>query len=1220
MESSTAVSEMAVRPHETVETVPLTRMVEDSEDEATDTLATLPVLPTTQQNPSNRLTQPTQILDTRPAMPSSPSRPTVQVTASSPMQMPAPARKVSGVLAGSLMAPRGTFLARPQAPSRPPPQTITIDSDDEGPTYVGDSSDDNTPGSRTHQIKSTVFQRKHADSDSIPESPARGTQLFKSIVSDATYNGSSNGVKRSGDSLATAYGNASKKPRQTGPSRALPVSSQETLPDLDIDEIQNPDHRRKVRRMLSVFVRGNARECYEALQAQNGHFDDAVAYLLEMSERRAADNSKSKHVDLTGSDDELMPTPAVKRVNGNVVRPPPPLAVKQQARVPQRTIAEKWAGTQQLRAPQRSIAEKWSSQDRRPSDRSLNVFSPPPKQKRTLVRGRKNRSSPAPDEGGSTHIGRSVVLADDSDEDDSGIHSAPEDDEFGDRLLKFFNECTVADLVDTALIKPEYAQHIVSKRPFKSIDAISKIEAPDLKPTKQKRKANVSMGERVADKVSEMLESYEAVDYLVRKCEDMAKPLNAEIKSWGIKPKTDGELDIVSLRDSQRSGHDSGIGTPVSDDELKPFASKALLPQPAIMNHEFKMKDYQIVGMNWLNLLYSKRMSCILADDMGLGKTYQIIAFLAHLLETGDSGPHLVVVPSATLENWLKEFHRFCPVLVVEPYYSTVPGEREEMRLRLDDEKDDVNVIVTTYQLAKGKEDFPWLKQYGFRCAIFDEGHVLKNAQSQVSMKLNRIRSRTRLLLTGTPLQNNLRELISLLAFMMPDLFHERQDALKAIFNHSVKALDENHEALLSAQRIARARSMLTPFILRRKKYQVLKDLPKKDRRVEWCDLTPEQSVIYSSYLQKAFDIRDRRERGEEITNESTHILMKLRQAAIHPFLFRQIYKDAQLPKIAKQAVKDPQWANSNPDLIVTELLAYSDMELHTLCNKNEVLHKFALRNDEWLASGKFQKLLELVRRFIAEGSYILIFSQFVMVLDILELVLNHEQINYFRLDGSTKVSERQDLIDEFSNDENKTPVFMLSTKAGGAGINLAKANKVLVLDSGFNPQDDIQAENRAHRIGQVRDVEVIRLITRGTVEEQIYKMGLTKLKLDEEVAGVGEEEEGEAAKKKNANEETEKEAEGRMAVEDMFFKKLENKKEVLEEAKSPIKKGSQSQSQRQSPRKMKNEAESDDSQKTLMSDAADGTPTKIKSEEAHDDDDAIATRPKRKVKTKSPV
>ena len=1160
------------KPLETVETVPLRRIDQDRDEH--DTLATLPAntgYPETQHTNAAMLTQPTQIISRSPPANTRSSPTTVQVAASSPIPTPVPARKPSGVLASTLMAPAGTAFRRPFAPAQVKAPPITIDSDDEGPTYKGDSSDDEKQEIRRGDIRTTTFQRKQADA--VPESPARGNSNFKSIINNASYGTQSNRVKRSADAMAAAYGSANniKRPRQTGPSRTLPVTSTpEPGDDMDIDDIADPNTRRKVKRMSAILTQSTVRQCYEALQLKKGNYDDAQDYLLLQSEKQ--EKQSSKHIDLTGSDDELMPTPAIAKKYPTLAPRPAPAAVKQQSKAPQKSIAQKWSSTQQTRNP---------------PVKKLDVFNTPsPKKSRTLIRGRKNRSSPVPEgDRPRTQIGKQVVLSDAS-ESDSGIHSGPDDklnskrNSFSDRVLNWFNKCTVADLVDTAVMKKEFAEHIVSKRPFRTLAAISKIEAPDLKPIKAKRKT-IPMGEKVVEKVTEMLESYEAVDYLVRECETLAIPLAAEIKSWGVKMgrAESGQLDMVSI-DSQRSSHDSGIGTPVSDDEHTSSRPKTFLKQPAIMNHDFQMKDYQVVGMNWLNLLYRKRLSCILADDMGLGKTYQVIAFFAHLLEAGDKGPHLIVVPAATLENWLQEFQRFCPALNVEPYYSTIPGEREEIRLRLEDYRDDINVVVTTYQLAKAKDDFPWLRNFGFRCAVFDEGHVLKNAKSQVSMKLNRIKCRVKVLLTGTPLQNNLRELISLLAFMMPELFQQKQEELESIFTHNVKALDENQEALLSAQRIARARSMLTPFILRRKKHQVLKDLPKKDRRVEYCDLTPEQAEIYGSWLGKALDIRERRERGEETGTESTHILMKLRQAAIHPFLFRRLYKDAQLPSIAKQCTKDDQWAQSNPDLIVTELLAYSDMEMHNLCDGRRVLQKFALNNHEWLASGKVQKMLELLRTYVAEGHRTLIFSQFTMVLDILELVLEREAIAYFRLDGSTKVSERQDLIDEFSAEQNRTPVFMLSTKAGGAGINLAKANKVIVFDSGFNPQDDIQAENRAHRIGQVKDVEVVRLVSKGTVEEQIYKMGLTKLRLDEEVAGVGGEEDAdEDAKKKKLKdgELTEKEKEGRQLVEDMFFKKLEESpEEVVEEAKSPLKerKGFSFEKQR--------DVKDEDSQKTL--------------------------------------
>lgn len=1125
--------------HETVETLPLRRVDPMDDDSDIKTMATLPL-----QRPTQKMTQPTQIIDRSPDMTSSPVKEgVVQVTASSPLA--AQSRKPGGYLA-SAMAPAGTAFRRPYVASQPRPPTITIDSDDEGPVYRGGSSDSDEP--RANDIKPSTFVRKtNTSTDKIPESPqaqTNGLSRFREITANAIFRESpssnsstSNGIKRSADVMANAYGNASKRPRQTAPARALPVPApQKRQPELELDDISDYNTRAKVRRMMNMVSMVSVRECYEVLVSKKGHYDDAVEEILLLSERRH-DRGKKNAIDLTGSEDELMPTPAGRKA---------PAA--QKAKVSSKSITEKWSSTQNVRKPSKTI----------------EVFdTPPPQKKRTLVRGRKRTPSPVQNVETARDTSKPkakpiTVLSDESDEADSAVLSDKETDTtFNSRLLDLFNNCTAADLTDTASISRELAEHVLSERPFKSLDDIRRIQDPKLKPSKGRRKT-IPVGDKIVDKVETMLESYEAVDYLVKKCQSLAKPLAEEMKSWGVNlyGNQGGELDMVSLRDTQRSSHDSGIGTPISDEDrdiVKKRTPKNFLSQPSIMSDDIQMKDYQVVGINWLNLLYQRGLSCILADDMGLGKTCQVIAFLAHLYQQGRMGPHLVVVPAATLENWLKEFRRFCPTLNVEPYYTTNPTERVELRERLEDSRDDVNVIVTTYTLAKGKEDFPWLKNFGFDCTVYDEGHMLKNAESQVASKLVRIQSNFRLLLTGTPLQNNLKELISLLGFLMPSLFKEKAQELSSIFSHTVKAMEQNHEALLSEQRIKRARSMLTPFILRRKKYQVLRDLPRKERRVELCDITPEQSEIYQSYLDKAYSIRERKERGENVTNESSNILMKLRQAAIHPLLFRRLYPDKILPAIARQCLKVDMFSESNPDLIVTELEAYSDMEIHTLCDQHAPLRRFALQHGEWLASGKVQKMLELLRKFMSQGHKTLIFSQFVMILDILELILQREAIDYFRLDGNTKVSERQDLIDDFSADDDETPVFMLSTKAGGAGINLAKANKVIVFDSGFNPQDDIQAENRAHRIGQVKEVEVIRLVSKGTVEEQIHSMGLTKLKLDEQVAGDGAEEQP----PRKEGEESAKEVEGRMMVEEMFFNKLDQ--ESLEQLKadvtSPVKK-----------------------------------------------------------------
>lgn len=1214
------------RPHETVETVPISHHTfsSDSED-GHDTVATIPLRRTTQQldqAATERITQPTQRIvspgSDRSAMPRSspPSQPFVQVTASSPLATPSNQRpRPRGFLANA-MAPAGTAFRRPTFnPPAKVQKPIVID-DDDGPTYKGVSSDEDDV--TANSIKPTNFARSK-DSGYILESPAKNNTHFSSLMRGFSYDSSANNTAKRPppvDDMASAYGKASKRSRQTVPSRIHQSSEpfqRPPSPDLQIGDIADVNERSKVKKMIPYLTNIRIKTMLYTLRVKKGYVDDAVDAILIQKEQREALRRQTDSIDLTVSDDELSVTPAV-----------------------QKKTAPAFAAKQQAKDPHKSIADKWSSTQAAPKDRTkqLDAFSPPKpevKNRKRLVRGRKDRSSPdLPDiaEGEArrtTHIGRKIVEGDDeSDEGDNAAakEDTPTDrtDSFEQRLFKWFNTCSAADLADTANIKPALAAHFVAQQPFRSIAAVQKVDDPDRKPTKSKAK-RTPIGEKVWETVDEMITAYEAVDYLVKKCEAIAKPLAKEMKSWGVNTTGAGagELEITTM--SQSPAHDSGIGTPTGEEKVKRMQPKNYITQPSIMNFEYKLNDYQIVGMNWLNLLYKHGHGCILADDMGLGKTYQVIAFLSHLYMTGQHGPHLIVVPSATLENWLMEFKKFSPMLAVEPYYGT-QAERAEMRYQLES-SNDVNVIVTTYAIAKGKEDAPWLRSFGFTCTVFDEGHYLKNADSKLSRALNRIQSDFRVLLTGTPLQNNLKELMSLLGFMMPDLFVEKSDELEAIFTHHVKTMDENHAALLSAQRIARARSMLTPFILRRKKSQVIQ-LPPKVRRVEFCDLTAEQSEIYQMWYNKAVDIRARREAGVECVKDTTFILMKLRQAAIHSILFRRSYPDTILPKIAKMCLKDEQWALSSPELIVTELEHYSDMEIHTLCAKNPVLNKFALKNDEWLASGKVQKMLELLRTFMAEGSRTLIFSQFVMVLDILELVLNHKMIKYFRLDGSTKVSERQDLINTFSEQGNDTPVFLLSTKAGGAGINLAAANKVIVFDSGFNPQDDVQAENRAHRIGQEKPVEVVRLVTKGTVEEAIYKMGLTKVELDQRVAGtasgmVTPPEEAEDVEGKKGQNEAEKQ--GQEMVENLFFQNIEagdgkNMANVAPEANGEAHSDTKADSQMTAVEQMasldvKKEATGDAASPPHDSDCEEG-----REAQAPEDEEVLTARPKRVAAT----
>jgi SWI/SNF-related matrix-associated actin-dependent regulator of chromatin subfamily A containing DEAD/H box 1 len=385
---------------------------------------------------------------------------------------------------------------------------------------------------------------------------------------------------------------------------------------------------------------------------------------------------------------------------------------------------------------------------------------------------------------------------------------------------------------------------------------------------------------------------------------------------------------------------------------------------------------------------------------------------------------------------------------------------------------------------------------------------MLKNVNSQRYQGLIKIPALFRLLLTGTPLQNNLQELGALLAFILPDVFKEVEESMTTIFKAKATTQDADHAALLSAQRIQRARSMLTPFVLRRKKAQVLKHLPPKVCRVEHCTLHPAQQDIYEGHLDQAKERARIRVQGGKIPkSDENNPLMQLRKAAIHPLLFRRHFTNEKIEKMAdilrkKDPVNFP--ALSKRHHLIDEMRNASDFWLHQWCLDYPCISSFDIPDLAWMDSGKVESMVKLVKTYKANGDRVLIFSQFSLVLDILESVLNSSLIHFTRIDGSTKIDERQSLIDTFRDDESIT-AFLLTTKAGGTGINLMYANKVIIFDGSFNPQDDRQAENRAHRVGQTRDVEVVRLVTRDTVEEQIFALGQSKLLLDGRVAGDSE-------------------------------------------------------------------------------------------------------------------
>lgn len=724
----------------------------------------------------------------------------------------------------------------------------------------------------------------------------------------------------------------------------------------------------------------------------------------------------------------------------------------------------------------------------------------------------------------------------DSDEDEKSNKRGRAEITNETRALDYFNTAGAEALQELTGCSPEQANAIIGLRPFASVNDLNTKLGQG-----RKKIGPAGISPRMFEDCQAIFEGYGEVDSILEDCEQIGADLRAAIATWTTAPavgkgKAREEDVLSSLTDSVEDGALSFVSfSPSRNQKPKDY----LLTQPTFLSETVQLKDYQLLGVNWLHLLYRSNLSCILADEMGLGKTIQVISFFALLKERGHKGPHLVVVPSSTLENWCREFARFAPSISVQTYYAG-KEERPLLRQTLAETQryksrtgEGWEVLITTYNLAQGDErDRKFFRKMEWDCCVYDEGHVLKNFQSQRYQSLLKYESKWRLLLTGTPLQNNLQELVSLMNFVLPQQFTESLTSLRAIF----KVKGDSKVTLLAQERVSRAKKMMTPFVLRRRKDQVLKDLPNKTERIEWCDMTELQRSIYMDALQrsrktvldaettsvdgidtpssnghpKAVKKKARinaRTKDKMYLENSSNVLMDLRKAASHPMLFRKRFTDEILSGITKQLLKEPEFKKRGAlyDLVKEDMTVMTDAELQVFCATYKSTRKYLQDEGCYHDAGKIQVLMRLLGEYGKEGRKVLIFSQFTQILDILQAILKHKSITYLMLTGSTPVDVRQTLVDEFTEDES-IPVFLLSTKAGGMGINLTAASVVIMFDQDFNPHNDRQAQDRAYRIGQKRDVEVVKLISRGTIEEDMLRLGETKLALDEAVAGDTEE------------------------------------------------------------------------------------------------------------------
>ncbi|XP_059403112.1 transcription activator BRG1-like [Carassius carassius] len=480
-----------------------------------------------------------------------------------------------------------------------------------------------------------------------------------------------------------------------------------------------------------------------------------------------------------------------------------------------------------------------------------------------------------------------------------------------------------------------------------------------------------------------------------------------------------------------------------------------------------QLKQYQIKGLEWLVSLYNNNLNGILADEMGLGKTIQTIALITYLMENKRlNGPYLIIVPLSTLSNWVYEFDKWAPS-VVKVSYKGSPAARRAFVPQLRSGK--FNVLITTYEyIIKDKHV---LAKIRWKYMIVDEGHRMKNHHCKLTQVLNtHYLAPRRVLLTGTPLQNKLPELWALLNFLLPTIFKSCstfEQWFNAPFAMTGEKVDLNEEETILI--IRRLHKVLRPFLLRRLKKEVEAQLPEKVEYVIKCDMSALQRVLYRHMQAKGVLLTDGSEKdkkGKGGTKTLMNTIMQLRKICNHPYMFQQIEES------------------------FSEHLGFTG--------------GIVQGPDLYRASGKFEVLDRILPKLRASNHKVLLFCQMTSLMTIMEDYFAYRCFKYLRLDGTTKAEDRGMLLKTFNDPASQYFIFLLSTRAGGLGLNLQSADTVIIFDSDWNPHQDLQAQDRAHRIGQQNEVRVLRLCTVNSVEEKILAAAKYKLNVDQKVIQAG--------------------------------------------------------------------------------------------------------------------
>lgn len=484
---------------------------------------------------------------------------------------------------------------------------------------------------------------------------------------------------------------------------------------------------------------------------------------------------------------------------------------------------------------------------------------------------------------------------------------------------------------------------------------------------------------------------------------------------------------VVALEQQLQDQEFVTLGKPVQE-LLSQFHAYRHLPVVMDKEDQAILRDYQYLGVKWMKMLSNCGFGGILADEMGLGKSLQTIAYIKLQLKEDPTAKFLIVVPTSLIYNWENEFKKFAPTMKYQ-----VVSDIKANRIKILEHIDNANVLITTYGLLR--QDIAYYENIHFHTCIIDEAQNIKNITTQNTRTVKQIIAKIKFALTGTPIENSVLELWSIFDFVMPG-FLKSSSVFKE--KYSTKRLEEDPSVLDILKQ------QISPFILRRKKSDVLKDLPNKIENTVYVELADEQKALYLAYLEKT-----KQEIGTAMREEGfgksqiliLSLLTKLRQICIEPRLLSDSYTGG---------------------------------------------------------NAKLTHLIDILSQVIENGHKVLVFSQFPSALQYVKQAFDQHHITYYYLDGSTKSKDRMQLVNDFNSDA--TNVFLISLKAGGTGLNLTSADVVIHLDPWWNPQVENQATDRTHRIGQKNVVEVIKMITKGTIEEKILELQEKKKRLSDQV------------------------------------------------------------------------------------------------------------------------